>query len=280
MPEDHIKSEITLYLAGSLTESRNRQIEAHAAACEKCRNALAKARSKLSRIKREALKKASPDPLPNLFLARQGKEAGASRPPMNFPWRVIVVLVAAGVGYKILRHSSFATRGAINSPAQADPAVPTSDVAVSSPSAVTAPQVEAAAVAAKKPEPPKEPTLIAVQQQWQGPDSSVKESRVVVIRNKDDWDKLRADMQNTLPEIDFAQHVLIGVFAGERPPGSTVSFGTIRERADDVYAPYRINVAEVQSSTGTTVVPEHPYALSLLPKLEKRIRLTQKEVSP
>jgi len=75
MSNDHIKSEISLYLAGSLTESRNRQIEAHAAACEKCRHALAKARTKQSRIKREALKKASPDPMPNLFLARQGKTA-------------------------------------------------------------------------------------------------------------------------------------------------------------------------------------------------------------
>src|SRR5258708_11282080 len=100
MTDEHIKSEITLYLAGSLTESRNRQIEAHAASCEKCRNALSKARSKQSRVKREALKKASPDPLPNMFLARQGKEFGHDRMPRKFPWRILLILILVGIAYK------------------------------------------------------------------------------------------------------------------------------------------------------------------------------------
>ena len=54
MTNDHIKSEISAYLAGGLTESRNRQIEAHSAACEKCRQALKKSENEF-RLLAEAM---------------------------------------------------------------------------------------------------------------------------------------------------------------------------------------------------------------------------------
>src|ERR1035437_7727077 len=104
MSNDHIKSEISVYLAGGLTEVRNRQIEAHVASCEKCGHAIAKARTKQARVKREALKKASPDPLPNLFLARQGKEMGADRPASKAPWVVFIGLLSAGIVFGVLKH--------------------------------------------------------------------------------------------------------------------------------------------------------------------------------
>src|ERR1017187_9884771 len=110
MPNDHIKSEISAYLAGGLPEVRNRQVEAHAAACEKCRQALGKARAKLARQKREALKKASPDPMPNLFLARQGKEMGVDRPSSKAPLVVVGFLIAAAAGYGVFRHFGSGSR--------------------------------------------------------------------------------------------------------------------------------------------------------------------------
>src|SRR5262249_10688160 len=96
---DHIKSEIEAYLAGDLPESRNRQIEAHAASCEKCRNALSKARSKQARVKREALKKASTEDMPNFFFARQRKQLGWDKVSHRKTWGMIAVLVVVGGGY-------------------------------------------------------------------------------------------------------------------------------------------------------------------------------------
>src|SRR6266581_670185 len=130
---DHIKSEISPYLAGGLPESRNRQIEAHAAACEKCRNALAKARAKLAHVKREALKQASPDPMPNWFLARQGKNVGIDRAPAKSPWIGGVLFLLAGVGYWALRHSSLFSHAAPASlPAPEPAAIETSSAPAAS----------------------------------------------------------------------------------------------------------------------------------------------------
>ena len=95
---DHIKSEISSYLAGVLPESRNRQIEAHAASCEKCRNALSKARAKQARVKREALKKASPDEMQNLFWDRQRKLLGMDTSSGGKTWGVAVLVLVVGAG--------------------------------------------------------------------------------------------------------------------------------------------------------------------------------------
>jgi len=113
---DHIKSEISVYLAGELPESRNRQIEAHAAACDKCRNAISKSRAKQARVKREALKKASADDVPNFFLARQRKAEGMDAPSHGKTWAMIAFLVAASGGYLVAvtgqtRDSSSSKRG-------------------------------------------------------------------------------------------------------------------------------------------------------------------------
>jgi len=287
---DHIKSEISPYLAGGLTESRNRQIEAHAAACEKCRGALAKARAKQARVKREALKKASPDPLPNLFLARQGKDVGIERAPSKGPWAAAVIFILAGAGYWTLRHSSFFPHPLIASmPEQETASVETSSAAATNPASApvlpsaqaNAPLVSHATPPAAHPEPPKPPAVLSVQQEWQGADSGIPDTRVVVIRNQEAWAKLWTDMQDKdpLPEINFSQHVVIGVFAGEQPAGTSISFGKIRDREDDVYAPYRFIPPAAQVSTTTVPAPTHPYLLSLLPSVDKKIRLSQREAS-
>jgi hypothetical protein len=294
MTNDHIKSEIQAFLAGVLPEARNRQIEAHAAACEKCRQALAKARAKQARLKREALKKASPDPMPNLFLARQGKDAGYDRPASKTPGILAAVLISAAAAYGLYRHFSVSSR----SSDAADSAPVAAPVEISSSPVLSSAAVSAPAPAplpAKLEPPPPAPSAplpaheaLLVKQEWKGPESGIKTSRLVVIRRRGSWENLWTDMQKKepLPTVNFDRHVIIGVFAGGRAPGVTVRLGRIRENDDEVIIPYSVSGPEVAVSSAAVTVStaagpapslSHPYLLSMIPRVDKKIRVMQTE---
>jgi hypothetical protein len=299
---NHIKSEISGYLAGGLPESRMREIEEHVATCDKCRGALAKAKAKQARVKREALKKASTDPLPNLFLARQGKEIGVDQPASKGPWLMLSVLVLAGAIYGAYRHF-FAGSLLRESPAvTSDPSLGLveSTAPTTSPSAGNAaPETAVAAAheAAEKPEPAPAPVPppapIEVKQDWKGTDSGIKTSRIVVIRSEGAWDQLWTDMQNkeTQPTVNFGRSVVVCIFGGPRSPNSSIRLGQIHEGEKSVVIPYSISGSEVPEtpatppeSSSTTVAappaaaPSYPYLLSMIRRVEKRIRVTQREV--
>jgi len=162
--------------------------------------------------------------------------------------------------------------------------VAASSAAVAIPAtAPAAPLVVAPAPVTASPEPPKAPVFLQVQQEWKGSDSGIKEARLVVVRSKEKWDKLWAEMQQPEPgpPIDFSQHVAIGVFGGEQPSGSSIAFEKIREMDNEVSAPYRFVTSETRASTVAVSAsfPAHPYLLSLLARVDKKIRLTQKEAS-
>jgi hypothetical protein len=286
MSNDHIKSEISVYLAGGLPEARNRQIEAHVASCEKCEQAIAKARTKQARVKREALKKASPDPLPNLFLARQGKEMGVDRSSSKTPWVVAALVVLAGLTYWAYRHYMVATPSVDPSVVTQEPAaVAVSTVPVVSSATVPAPPppvvTPAPAPVAPPPAKPKPPTILKVQQEWKGADSGIQNAWVVVIRNREAWGNLWVQMQSKegLPEINFDREVVLCIFAGPRAPGLTVSLGPIREGEEQVIVPYRMSGTEIQGSSTTVPTPAHPYLLATIARTQKKIRMTQREVS-
>ena len=279
---DHIKSEISSYLAGGLPESRNRQIEAHAVACEKCRNALSKTRAKLARIKREALKKASTEDLPNLFWDRQRKLLGMESVSSGKSWLVAALVVAAGGGYWAYR-AVWPNRRA---------SVPTVDNAqAEQPSAATAAPVAAPTPPAPKPkpastEPESAPLVMPTLANWKGDDSGVTDSRLVVVRDADTWQKLWTEMalKDPLPAVDFAKATVLGIFAGEEPVGSSIMLGRIEAYDTDVRAPYRITVPDapeaVQGSSAAAPAPgpvSHPYLLATIQRVEKKIRLTQRE---
>jgi Putative zinc-finger len=296
MSNDHIKSEISVYLAGGLTEVRNRQIEAHVASCEKCEHAIAKARTKQARVKREALKKASPDPLPNLFLARQGKEMGIDRFSSKKPWVVTSVLVLLGLGYWAYRHYGVVSPS-LETPVmtQEPSAVAVSTAPVISSATLPAPpptpaegearpsgRPVAPAPVVPPPEKPKPtPRVLKVFQEWKGADSGIQNARVVVIRSKEAWGNLWAEMQDkeTLPEVNFDREIVLCIFAGARPPGVSVSLGRIHEGDEQVVVPYRVSGPEIQVSSTTVIVPAHPYLLATMSRVEKKIRMTQREVS-
>ncbi len=271
---DHIKSEISSYLAGELPESRRRQIEAHAASCEKCRNALSKARAKQARVKREALKKASPEEIPNFFWDRQRKLAGTDAVSGGKSWIVIGALLVAGGGYWAYQKKNMS-----NVHLESAPVLPAKPVTV--PASPPPPKpVE------DPPEPLKPPTVLHVFQDWKGPESAVTDSRLVVIRNPETWQKLWAEMalKDPLPEVDFGQKLVLGVFAG-KPAGTSIVLGRVEESDEDVSAPYRfmlpasLPVVQTSSDTVPAIVPAatHPYLLAVIPRVGKKIRITQKE---
>ena len=141
------------------------------------------------------------------------------------------------------------------------------------------PPTNNAAPAAAPAESPKPPVVIPVQQEWKGAESGIQETRLVVIRNKEGWEKLWTEMQvhEPPPEIHFSRNIVVGVFAGASPAGSAVSMGKIEQMEDAVYAPYRIAPARVQDSGPTGQGPSHPYLLSLIPRVDKKIRLVPEE---
>jgi hypothetical protein len=129
---------------------------------------------------------------------------------------------------------------------------------------------------------------IAVQQEWRGVESGIKEDRLVVIRNKDAWEGLWTEMQEpgAVPAVNFDDHIVLGIFAGPQPEGSIISMKKIRERKDEIEAPYRIIQADTPVAASTAAaaaaapVPTHPYLLVLIPQIDKKIRLTEKESQP
>jgi hypothetical protein len=277
---DHIKSEISAYLAGELPESRNRQIEAHAASCDKCRNALSKARAKQARVKREALKKASPDDMPNLFLARQRKAAGMDAASHGKTWAMILFLVAASGGYWAY-HKKVANV----------PAEPPTPAAATEPEPAPPPPVHKPAakppVADDSLGPANPPVVLHVQEDWKGSDSAVTESRLMVIRTAEAWQKLWTEMalKDPLPEVDFTKQLVLAVFAGENPAGTSVLLGRIELSDEEVSAPYRIQVPSAPAAVSTStdaaaavpLAPSHPYLLAAIQRVDKKIKLTQRE---
>ena len=81
-----------------------------------------------------------------------------------------------------------------------------------------------------------------------------------------------------LPPVNFNRHVVACLFAGERPIGASVQLGRIRENDEEVTVSYSVSGPEAAVSTAPAEAPSHPYLLALFPRVEKKIRITQREV--
>jgi hypothetical protein len=102
-------------------------------------------------------------------------------------------------------------------------------------------------------------------------------------------------MKDPLPQIDFSQKLILGILGGEHPAGTTITLGRVEQMEDVMYAPYRFNspapssapIVVASSDTAPAVIaapaapttPAHPYLLVLVPRVDMKIRLTQKETS-
>ena len=283
MTIDHVKADIPAYLHGDLPESRQRQIESHVAGCDSCRHLLNKARSKSARSKRQALKNANPDPLPNLLINRLGRQAGLNRPPGRGSWRWLFLLVVVTGGAYLLKRRALRPAVVSDVSSQPDVAISTSipsgmqttppfDVEKSSP-------VTPVAVSSAPPAPPIEkakPVAPAPPQTWSGADSSVKDFREIVINGRKSWRSLWEEMghDSPAPPINFLDTIVVGVFAGEQPnAGVQVLLGPSKDLGEEVQIPYRMTTAIISSGTVTAVM--HPYTLTTIPRVPKPVRLVR-----
>jgi anti-sigma factor RsiW len=274
MSDDHIKSDIPAYLAGGLPDYRIRQIDAHVASCDSCRHALSKVRSKQARAHRQALKSATPDPVPNLFLTRLSKQAGLDHAPRRATWLWMgLVLVIGGVVAMFLHTDLKLARpvpGKLNEP---EPAMPASVAASSVPVAVTPQAAAASSATAPAAEPPEEPQP---PQSWSGAESGVKDFREVVVRGRGAWRSLWEEMGQAAPapRLNFYDVAVVGVFTGEKPSGGyQVTLASPQEDNDSVVISYTIAAPPATAAPGVT----HPYALMTIPHSTKQIRFTHPE---
>lgn len=271
MANNHIKSDIPAYLSGQVSETRRRDIEAHIATCDDCRNALNKAKGKQARLKRQALKTAMPDKVPNLLLTRLGKDAGVEAPSSRRGWLWFGgFFLLLGVSYGIARYrgqihpsgerplSSGAT--STTTPKMAEPF----EVQVSCTSAGTE-KTAAAEVTTESAS-----SQASAPQQWMGEESSIKDYREVVVRSRSAWIELWMSMGQAgqAPRVNFNEWIIVGIFAGEKVSGGyQVVLETPKELEDHFQVPYRVT-APAQSTQQIT----HPYTLMTIPRVQKRVR--------
>jgi hypothetical protein len=288
---EHIKTDIPAYLNGDLTESRQRHIESHAAGCDECRSALNKARAKMARGKRQALKKANPDPLPNLLLSRLGKQIDLNYPsrPGTWKWFLLLILIG-GAAYFVKRHLKTMDIP-IGTTAESDVALSSSTPSnipsglpvdmTTSTAVVTAPVVAptptpAAAEPAAEPVHKTVPDVPEPPQTWSGEDSSVHDLREVVINGRRSWRALWSEMghDSPAPVINFVDTMVVGVFAGEQPNGDyRVLLQAPKTIDEEVQVPYRITTVATSTAPVTNVM--HPYALTTLPRVPKAVHLVR-----
>jgi hypothetical protein len=81
--------------------------------------------------------------------------------------------------------------------------------------------------------------------------------------------------KDPLPPVNFGEHLVVAIFAGENPPAASVDLGAFHETDRSVTIPYHVAGFDVKVSSGTAM--SHPYLLSLITRVDKKIRLTQRE---
>lgn len=270
MTSDHVKSDVDSYLSGTLPESRRREIETHLAGCGKCRQAVSKARYRQARGKREALKRAYPDRVPNLMMARLGKQAGLDRRPRGAPWRWLGVFLAVAAAALLVERwkSSRLPPLPSSNPNSAESSVFEADKTSAPVVSPEGPADEAVPVSsgpdATAPEPVAERP-----QQWAGADSGVTDYREVVIKGRAAWRALWDEMKQPgpAPWINFNQWIVVGIFAGEKAPGTELTLLPPNEEDGQESVAYQLT-----SSSAPAGPFIHPYRLMTIPRSAKKVR--------
>ncbi len=279
METEHIKADIPAYVNGDLPEASRRRVEGHTAECDSCRHALNKAKSKQARSKRQALKNASKEQVPNLLMARLARQAGLGRTARRSPWGWIMAALVIGITVFAVRRVDFHRLSAMRTVPLPLPPLSTSTMVARGSQTVPRYEVNqsssnALAHANQEATPPVEEEAPELPQSWSGPDSAVKDFREVVIKGRTSWHTLWEEMGQTgpAPRINFRRSILVGAFAGERPNASyQILLGQPKDLGDEEQIPYRVATTAVSSSSFTAVT--HPYALMTIPRLRKAVRL-------
>lgn len=241
--------------------------------------------TKEARSRRQALKKASVSNSTNLFQARIRRTEFNNRPSGNsWVWVLFaLVVVAGGVGLWFQRTSipllrektPEATLTPATTPVVAASTAPIVPVAVSM-APVAAPAVNAAVTVDT--ETPH--AVVPDDREWHGATSDVHDARQVVVKGRNAWRALHAEMGSThVPRVNFNDHLVVGVFLGAKPSaGFEVQLGAPQESANELAIPYRVISPLPGAPMGTDVT--YPWQLRVIPRTAKPIRFTQDTTAP
>jgi hypothetical protein len=138
----------------------------------------------------------------------------------------------------------------------------------------SAPENEPAAGAPEKPSPVSPPRSDVTSKffigstglpEWKGAASAVTSPRTVVIKSADEWKRLwrehSGSAKKEVPEIDFENYMVVGVFAGRKPAGHAVEIVNTDETlppALDIY--YKETTSNDDSKSAVT--PYHLWVVS------------------
>lgn len=281
----HVKADLPSYVTGDLSEPRRREVEAHLETCEACRHLANKIKAKQARLKRQALKTAVPDRVPNLLLNRLGKQAGLDQPPHHVPWIWFgVMLIAAGIAFFALRKDVRTLKNhplsvpVVDSTATVSAIPSTVEVATaataSSPAALAA-AVTSAATAPVPAQPAQE--LPPTPQRWTGSAVGDISAHEIVVKGRSAWRTLWSELQlpDSAPRLNFYEVMVVGYVADAQPAGAQVMLYDPKEDAQSIAIPYKIlagSSASVANSTVSANAAGHPYAVMTMPRSSKEIR--------
>lgn len=292
MSDEHRKSQFPAYVNGALTAAQRLQVEEHLAGCESCRQALSKLRAKQARVKREALKKAVPDRVPNLLLNRLGKQRGILPKRRPAAWGPLFALLLTIAAFVVIVSRKDFRLSRPPSPNPLSPAVSGPNLPTEAPPLLSSPTLSGEAKNerrhdAKVPDkliPISSPTAVGatpepddanMPREWKGLSSEIKEFREVVVKNRSAWRALWEEMgrKEPAPRIRFINFVLVGVFLGEKPSGSEVTLFPAIEDGQEMIVPYKVTAPPSGSSAKSELV--RPYHLMTIPRTHKKIRFSK-----
>jgi anti-sigma factor RsiW len=271
----HVLGELSNYLNGSLTRSDRKRVEVHLQECDECRRHC----EELSRLRKMVYP-----------------------PPVDWrdriPVKTLIVLAVAGVLYlgggkirKAIDLPKSPSKPASPAPSVAKPAprkeepAPAAAVPAAAPaSSPTRPEPPAAPVPAPPVSEPPKPAP-RVLPEWQGQFSNIDDPRTVTIESREEWALLWQEhhlaRQNppALPELDFKQLMVVGVYGGRLPAGSpSVKIDEIRTLASELVVRYSDSPAIPNSDP--TVQQIQPYHLRAIPRTSLTVRFERLAGAP
>lgn len=134
-----------------------------------------------------------------------------------------------------------------------------------------APTVQVPPLIAPLPTPPPPPPV-----EWQGNDTAITHSGEVVIRNDHQWIQFWAEHRphEAAPDVDFAQSMVIGVFAGSRPADQfTIHMTDIRALAGSLIVTYQEKLPP--PGTFAVDVTVYPYELKVIPRTTQPVKFNK-----
>jgi len=282
---EHCKSQLPLYVNGSLPESTRRQVDEHLATCEKCRHLLTKFKSKEARQKREALKSAGHEQVPNMLQNRIRREAGmnAESQKSGKGWFVFLLLLGITIYFGLKKEAPPMVSSVQLKEEVAEPAAPATAPTASSDS-VKATSSSASSISSEPAViiPPSLEAPVLRWRQWKGAFCPIKDYREVVITDKEAWRDLWHEMNGAdskTPRIEFSSQTVVGIFLGTKTvPGYEISIHHPQENQDVVIVPYSISEPVVSSMTASTPIITQPYHLKTIPRFSKKI-IFRKEIA-